>query len=557
MFPIVAAGAALAGSAAFALKKMSGMEEERNKLYAQIDQRLAASKASAKDEKKDEEDAESEGQFWVLPLPKFSRSNKKLEFADLANKQTLKHVDFAGKRVLIRVDYNVPFKNGVIKDTSRIDATLDTLRTILDVEPAKKPKCVVLICHLGRPGGKFKSDDFSLAAVAKVLEGYLKNIAPVRFLDDCVGSAVEAEINASSGGTVFMLENLRFHIEETGTGVTAKGKKVKASRLNFERFRRALSNLGDVFVFEAFGAAHRPHASVSGINIHQRVAGNLVAKELSYFSKVLGNPQRPFLAIVGGAKVSDKIKVLHNMLDLVDELIIGGGMTYTFKKVLHNVNIGASIFDKEGAKVVKSIMEKAKEKNVKIHFAIDHVVADRFAIDAKVDYVTDETGIPDGWMALDVGPKSRALFSEVIGRAQTILWNGPLGVFEFPAFAKGTEQAMFDMVAATKRGATTIIGGGDTGSASNKFVWEGKPVSAQVSHVSTGGGSSLVLMEGTMLPGVDHLSNVSELPPANLDLKLLWNQIQTLKKENAQLRDELERVRAKVFPEEAEVEDDE
>jgi len=308
-------------------------------------------------------------QFWVLPLPKWDKSDKKLSIDILANKQSIEHADFAGRRVLMRVDYNVPMKNGVIKDTSRIDATLDTLKYMLATEPSRKPKCIVLICHFGRPGGKFKKEDFSLAPVAKVLEGYLKGIAPVKFLSECVGPSVEKEVNAATDGTVFLLENLRFHIEETGVGVSAQGRKVKAKRVDVLRFRRALSNLGDVFVFEAFGAAHRPHASVSGISIPQRVAGLLMARELNYFAKVLGAPQRPFLAIVGGAKVSDKIQVLENMLDLVDELIIAGGMTYTFKKVLQNVAIGKSIFDPEGAKVVERVMTKAKERGVKVHFA--------------------------------------------------------------------------------------------------------------------------------------------------------------------------------------------
>jgi len=287
------------------------------------------------------------------------------------------------------------------------------------------------------------------------------------------------------------------------------------------------------------------------------VGGLLMARELNYFAKVLGNPKRPFLAIVGGAKVSDKIQVLEHMLDLVDELIIGGGMTYTFKKVLQNVAIGKSIFEEKSVSLVERIMKKAKDRNVKVHFAVDHIVADKFDANAKVDTKTDEEGIPDGWMALDVGPKSRQLFSSVIGRAQTILWNGPLGVFEFPAFSKGTEQAMFDMVAATQRGAITIIGGGDTGAASNKFMLNGKSVASQVSHVSTGGGSSLVLMEGNMLPGADRISDVRELPPKKIDLQALWMQVQALKAENYALKEELEVLRSTVYPHLAEADDDE
>jgi len=487
-------------------------------------------------------------QFWVNPLPKWDRSNKELSIHALGSKQGLEDANFAGLRALVRVDYNVPIKNGVVTDTNRIDATMDTVRSIL-TSPNGLPKAVVLICHMGRPGGVFKKEDFSLSPVLDVLKKkeYLGDVATdVRFLPECVGPEVEKAIDECKEGTVFLLENLRFHIEETGSSVDAKGQKVKADPEAVTRFRDALSRLGDIFVFEAFGAAHRPHSSVVGVNLPQRVAGKLMKKELDYFSRCLGNPRRPFLAIIGGAKVSDKIKVIFNMLELVDEMIIGGGMAYTFKKVIEGVEIGSSIFDEEGKDEVIRIVEHAKAKNVKLHLPIDHVVADKFAADANTKVVTDEEGVPEGWMALDVGPKTVSLNSDVISRAQTIIWNGPLGVFEMEAFATGTRTAMEDLVAATKKGCTTIVGGGDTGAATFKFSVDGTLVADLVSHVSTGGGSTLVLMEGTMLPGVDALSDIKDRPPATIDVRQLWLDLHAVKKENEVLREKVKELEMKI-----------
>jgi len=308
----------------------------------------------------------------------------------------------------------------------------------------------------------------------------------------------------------FLCENLRFHIEETGKGVGEKQEELKASKSDIEKFSRELSKLGDIFVFEAFGAAHRPHASIVGIDLPQRVAGLLMKKELAYYAQVLGQPQRPFLAILGGSKISDKIKVIFNLLDLVDEMIIGGGMAYTFKKIIDHVEIGNSLFDKEGAEQVEAIMKRAKEKKVKIHFPVDHIIADKFSADARIGITDDKMGVMPGWMALDIGPKTRTNNSSVVARSKTILWNGPLGVYELVPFAAGTFSAMVDLVEATHRGATSIIGGGDTGAASKRFYYGQKPISDQVSWVSTGGGSSLVLMEGKMLPGVQFLSDLKD-----------------------------------------------
>mmetsp|Transcript_4790 Transcript_4790/g.7110 ORF Transcript_4790/g.7110 Transcript_4790/m.7110 type:complete len:543 (-) Transcript_4790:88-1716(-) len=483
-------------------------------------------------------DSATEKDFWVLPLPKWNRSDKKLSIRALATKQSIEDIDFRGKRVLVRVDYNVPIKDGKVTDPTRIKASLDSLKFMLS-NKNRLPKCIVLICHLGRPGGKFKKEDFSLKPVASLLGKYLEKYAPVKFLDECVGPSVEEAVNSCQTTTVFLCENLRFHIEECGKSINSRGEKRKALPEAVERFRKALSALGDVYVFEAFGAAHRPHSSVVGIDIPQRVAGLLVKKELTYYAKVLGNPQRPFLAMIGGKKVSDKIKVIQNMLKIADEVIIAGAMAYTFKKVCDGIDIGDSLFDKEGASLVPKIMETALARGVKMHFPVDHVITDRFSNDSKIRTVDDMQGIPKGWMALDVGKKSITRFKAVMGRAKTILWNGPMGVFEFENFANGTKEAMVEMVKATARGCTTIIGGGDTGAASRIFKVSSRSVAEQISHASTGGGSSLVLMEGKMLPGVEHLSEKTDLPPDNIDFTTLWMETKSLKRENISMKEKL------------------
>jgi len=276
---------------------------------------------------------------------------------------------------------------------------------------------------------------------------------------------------------------------------------MKPSDEEVKKFRESLTKLGDVFVNDAFGTAHRAHSSMVGVNL-TRVAGFLMKKELDYFAKALEKPERPFLAILGGAKVSDKIKLIENMLDKVDEMIICGGMAYTFKKVIDGVHIGKSIFDEEGSKIVQKLVDKAKQKNVKLHFPIDHVTADKFDKNAQVGYATDKDGIPDGYMALDIGKESINIFVEVIARAKTILWNGPPGVFEMESFSQGTRAIMNAVVKATENGSTSIIGGGDTATVAATYKTEEK-----VSHCSTGGGASLELLEGRVLPGVDALTD--------------------------------------------------
>jgi phosphoglycerate kinase len=410
------------------------------------------------------------------------------------NKLSIEDVDLQGKRVLMRVDFNVPIENGKVTSEQRIAAALPTIEYALN----HGAKCVILMSHLGRPDGQ-RQPESSLAPVAKVVERLLKR--PVVFLDDCVGPAVEQRVAAATNGEVILLENLRFHPEEEGSGKDATGKTVKPSEAAIQQFRASLTRLGDVFINDAFGTAHRAHSSMVGINLPIRAAGLLMKKELAYFADAVNSPKRPFLAILGGAKVSDKIKIIMNLLDKVDEMILAGGMAFTFKKVVFNVKIGNSLFDKEGSKIVNEIVEKAKQKGVKLHFPIDYVTGNKFDKDAQVGFADDAGGIPDGWMGLDIGPKSRQLFADVISRAKTIIWNGPVGVFEWPKFEEGTRFCMQEVVKAHANGAVVIIGGGDTAAAAAKYNAEDK-----VSHVSTGGGASLELLEGKELPGVTALS---------------------------------------------------
>jgi len=402
-----------------------------------------------------------------------------------------------GKRVLIRVDFNVPLdkKDGHITSTQRIDASLPTI----DYAIEHGAKCVVLMSHLGRPDGRINPKE-SLKVVADKLQEIIKK--PVKFLNDCVGKEVEDTVNGAENGQVILLENLRFHIEEEGRGVNEKGEVIKASNADIELFRDNLTKLGDIYINDAFGTAHRAHSSIVGIKLPQRAAGLLMKKELKFFGKALESPEKPFLAILGGAKVSDKILLIKNLLDKVDEMIIGGGMAYTFEKVLNKTNIGKSLFDEEGSKIVHEIIEKAKKNGVKIHFPTDCVIADKYAPDAQKKVVKNSEGIPDGWMGLDIGPDTRKEFSNVVLNAKTIIWNGPMGVFEFEAFADGTKAVMDAMIEATNKGATTIVGGGDTATCAAVFNAEDK-----VGHVSTGGGASLELLEGKEMPGVTALTD--------------------------------------------------
>ncbi len=407
----------------------------------------------------------------------------------------IEDIDLKGKRALIRVDFNVPQDKatGAITNTKRIEAALPTIKYALE-----KGASVVLMSHLGRPDGK-RIEKFSLKPVADALAKLLGK--PVQFLNDCVGADVEAACAKAKPGDVILLENLRFHIEEEGKVKLEDGTKLKADPEKVKAFRASLTKLGDVYINDAFGTAHRDHSSMTGVQLPQRACGYLMKKELEAFGAVLDNPKRPLLAILGGAKVADKIQLINNLLDKADEIIIGGGMAFTFKKVLNNMAIGNSLYDAEGAKLVPELMKKAQEKGKKIILPVDYVCGDKFAADAQVKLADDASGIADGWLGLDVGPKSTAIFLDAIKRAKTIIWNGPAGVFEFPAFEKATKAMAEAIVTATQAGATTVIGGGDTATAAKKYGADKK-----VTHTSTGGGASLEFLEGKVLPGVAALS---------------------------------------------------
>ncbi|CAO2623338.1 Phosphoglycerate kinase 1 [Lemmus lemmus] len=397
----------------------------------------------------------------------------------LSNKLTLDKLDVKGKRVVMRVDFNVPMKNNQITNNQRIKAAVPSIKFCLD----NGAKSVVLMSHLGRPDGVPMPDKYSLEPVAAELKSLLGKLLPpprdVLFLKDCVGPEVENACANPAVGTVILLENLRFHVEEEA---------------KIDAFRASLSKLGDVYVNDAFGTAHRAHSSMVGVNLPQKAGGFLMKKELNYFAKALESPERPFLAILGGAKVADKIQLINNMLDKVNEMIIGGGMAFTFLKVLNNMEIGTSLYDEEGAKIVKDLMAKAEKNGVKITLPVDFVTADKFDENAKTGQATVASGIPAGWMGLDCGPESSKKYAEAVARAKQIVWNGPVGVFEWEAFARGTKSLMDEVVKATSRGCITIIGGGDTATCCAKWNTEDK-----VSHVSTGGGASLELLEGEVI----------------------------------------------------------
>lgn len=418
--------------------------------------------------------------------------------------KSIRDLSLAGKRVLMRVDFNVPQDKatGAITNNQRIAAALPTIQYAL-----AQGASVVLMSHLGRPDGQ-KVAKFSLKPVAGELEKLLGR--PVTFADDCIGLRVEEQAKALKPGSVLLLENLRFYLEEEGkvkikqadgteTKVTADPAKVVA-------FRESLSRLGDVYVNDAFGTAHRAHSSMVGINLKDKAAGFLMEAELKAFAAVLDHPQRPLLAILGGAKIADKIPLINNLLEKANEIIIGGGMSFTFKKVLEGMEIGNSLFDPEGAKIAAELFAKAKAKGVKITLPVDFVTADRFPgspadiAAVQTGVADDQSGIPAGWMGLDAGPKSRELFAQAIGRARTIIWNGPPGVFEVEKFADGTKAMAAAVATATAAGATTVVGGGDTATAAKKFK-----VADKVTHCSTGGGASLEFLEGKVLPGVAFL----------------------------------------------------
>jgi len=411
-------------------------------------------------------------------------------------KKTIKDLNLSGKRLFIRVDFNVPQdkQTGEITNTQRIAAAIPTIQYALDHGAS-----VVLASHLGRPNGE-RIAKYTLKPVAQKLQELLGK--PVNFLEDCVGPAVEAACAALKPGEVILLENVRFHIEEEGKAKDAEGNTLKADPAKVAAFRASLSKLGDIYVNDAFGTSHRGHSSVTGVDLPEKVAGFLVEKELAAFAAVLENPKRPLLAILGGAKIADKIPLIRNLVEKADDIIIGGGMAYTFLKVLNGMQIGNSLYDPAGAEIVSELVAKAKEKGVRIHLPVDFVTGDAFSPTANTGTATVESGIPDGWEGFDCGPKSRERFAEVIANSKTIVWNGPCGVFEFDIFAEGTKAMANAVAAATSAGAITIVGGGDTATAAKKFG-----VIDKVTHASTGGGASLELLEGKILPGVAALQD--------------------------------------------------
>jgi phosphoglycerate kinase len=391
------------------------------------------------------------------------------------DKKTIEDVSVAGKRVLVRVDFNVPIKDGVIADDTRIQAALPTIKYMLD-----KDCKLVLMSHLGRPKGEFKPE-FSLKPVAVRLSELINR--PVAMAEDVVGPDAQTKSAALKPGEVLLMENVRFHKEE---------------KANDPEFCKKLAAFGDVYINDAFGTAHRAHASTTGVaQLLPAAAGYLMKKELDFLGKALENPERPFVAILGGANVSDKIGVIENLIEKVDTLIIGGGMAYTFF-VAQGYSVGKSLLEEDKVDLAKGLMEKAAAKGVKFLLPIDNVIADDFNNDANRK-VVKSNAIPDGWEGLDIGPETRSLFAKEIEGAKTVVWNGPMGVFEMSNFAEGTKavaKALADC------GGTTIIGGGDSASAVKKLGFADK-----MTHISTGGGASLEFLEGKELPGVAALND--------------------------------------------------
>lgn len=393
------------------------------------------------------------------------------------NKKTVKDVDFKGKKALVRVDFNVPIdENKKITDENRIEGALPTIRYLME-NGAK----VILCSHLGRPKGEFNLK-YSLKPVADRLNEILGG--KVTFAADVIGESAQKAVANCKEGEVVLLENLRFHKEE---------------EKNEPDFCKKLAAFGDIYVNDAFGTAHRAHASTEGVShfIKTSVAGFLIAKELDVMGGALDNPKRPFTAILGGAKVSDKIGVINNLLEKVDTLIIGGAMAYTFFKA-KGYNVGTSLCELDKVDLAKQLIEKAKAKKVKLLLPVDTVIAQEFKNDTEYKTVSSDS-IPDGWQGLDIGEKTQKLFAEAVKSAGTVIWNGPMGVFEMPNFAKGTKAVAASLAVSN---AVTIIGGGDSAAAVAQLGYADK-----MTHISTGGGASLEFLEGLELPGVACLNN--------------------------------------------------
>src|ERR1700730_15322316 len=396
------------------------------------------------------------------------------------SKLTIKDLDLRGKRAFIRVDFNVPLKDGVVTDDTRIRETLPTLRLAIE-----KGGRLVLASHFGLPKGA-RDPKYSLRPAAKKLEELLGK--PIAFALDCVGPGAEGQSKALRDGEVLVLENVRFHPEE---------------EKNEEAFSKQLAALCDgLFVCDAFGSAHRAHASVVGITrfFQRAAAGLLMEKELAYLGQAMTNPTRPFVAILGGAKVSEKIEVVENLMKIADAMLIGGGMAYTFLKA-DGQPIGKSLVENDKLDLARRLREEAQKKKFALLLPVDHVVGAEFKADTATQTVS-VSATPAGWMGLDVGPKTIDAYRQKIASAKTIVWNGPMGVFEMPAFANGTLEVAKAVAAATSSGATSIVGGGDSVAAIHQAG-----VGDRISHISTGGGASLELLGGRQLPGVEALTN--------------------------------------------------
>lgn len=397
-------------------------------------------------------------------------------------KKSVKDIDIRGKKVIMRVDFNVPLDketNSKITDTTRIDVVMDTINYILS-----QGSSLILMSHLGRPNGR-RDPKYSLKPVYEYLKTKLPN-NNVKFASDCIGDTVKSMVSSLNSGDILLLENLRYHPEE------------EKNDLNFSK---ELAYLADVYVNDAFGAAHRAHASTTGIVTAKAgmpaVAGFLMEKEIKYLGEVISNPKRPFVAIIGGAKVSSKISILENLINKVDTLIIGGGMAYTFFKA-KGASIGSSLCEDDYVDTAKKIMNKAENLGKTLFLPIDNIVADKFNNDANIRTVVWNE-IPDGWIGVDVGDKTLSKIKTILENAKTIVWNGPLGVFEMPNFSKGTFELAKII---SNSGAVSIIGGGDSVSAVNK-----SGVASKMSHISTGGGASLEFLEGIDLPGISILED--------------------------------------------------
>ncbi|CUT00732.1 phosphoglycerate kinase [Candidatus Kryptobacter tengchongensis] len=394
-------------------------------------------------------------------------------------KVTIDDLHLKGKRVLVRVDFNVPIESGKVSDDTRIRESLPTIKKIIS-EGGK----AILISHLGRPKGGF-DPKYSLKPVAEHLSKLLN--MPVKFAPDCVGEEVKKMVAELKEGEVLLLENVRFHPEE---------------EKNDENFARELASIADVYINDAFGSAHRAHASTEGVArfVKETAIGYLMQKEVEYLSKALLNPEKPYVAILGGAKVSDKIQVIKNLMEKVDAFLIGGGMANTFLKA-KGYEVGKSLVEEDKIDFAKEILNEAEKRNVKFVLPVDCVIADKFANDANFEVVSVDKVRPD-WMILDIGTETIKMFCEVLKDAKMVVWNGPLGVFEFENFAKGTFEIAKFLAEITQKGAVTIVGGGDSASAVAKAG-----LSDKVSHVSTGGGASLEFLEGKILPGISAIQD--------------------------------------------------